>query len=202
MRVGSTQAIEALYASQHTAQRKTYAAFYSSELGGIVTDPALMVVQIDDHMLHRGHAGGRPGPLAACVRVRAWSWLGRACPGFASAVPRACPLMVPSWHHRSLLLDSWAVPRAHAPAVFDTALLVDGHLYQLDQHLERLLTSAARAAIPLPSGLSVEQMKRTILETAAASCKLNGGWRGGGRHATLRDEAARVRAGQGCCCEL
>ncbi|KAL4442489.1 hypothetical protein ABPG77_005073 [Micractinium sp. CCAP 211/92] len=113
-RLSSQEAIEALYASQHTAQRKTYAAFYSSELGGIVTDPALMVVQIDDHMLHRGHA------------------------------------------------------------VFDTALLVDGHLYQLDQHLERLLTSAARAAIPLPSGLSVEQMKRTILETAAASCKLNG----------------------------
>ena len=52
------QAIEALYGSQHAAQRSTYAAFYSSELGGIVTDPALMVVQLDDHMVHRGHAGG------------------------------------------------------------------------------------------------------------------------------------------------
>ncbi|KAL4447823.1 hypothetical protein ABPG75_005042 [Micractinium tetrahymenae] len=113
-RLSSQEAIEALYASQHTAQRETYASFYSSELGGIVTDPALMVVQLDDHMLHRGHG------------------------------------------------------------VFDTSLLVDGHLYQLDQHLARLLTSAARAAIPLPDGLSVEQMKRTILETAAASCKLNG----------------------------
>lgn len=51
------QAIEALYASQHAAQRETYVSFYSSELGGIVTDPALMVVQLDDHMLHRGHAG-------------------------------------------------------------------------------------------------------------------------------------------------
>ncbi len=52
------QAVEALYGSQHEAQRSTFAAFYSSELGGIVTDPALMVVQIDDHMLHRGHGGG------------------------------------------------------------------------------------------------------------------------------------------------
>lgn len=113
-RLSSQEAIEALYASQHAAQRETYAAFYSSELGGIVTDPALMVVQLDDHMLHRGHA------------------------------------------------------------VFDTALLIEGHLYQLDAHLARLLTSAARAAIPLPDALSVEQMRRTILETAAASCKLNG----------------------------
>ena len=32
-----------------------YAAFYSSQLGGIVTDPALMVIPFDDHMVHRGH---------------------------------------------------------------------------------------------------------------------------------------------------
>jgi 4-amino-4-deoxychorismate lyase len=32
-----------------------YWAFYSSQLGGIVTDPALMVVPMDDHMVHRGH---------------------------------------------------------------------------------------------------------------------------------------------------
>ena len=32
-----------------------YAAFYSSQLGGIVTNPALMVVPFDDHMVHRGH---------------------------------------------------------------------------------------------------------------------------------------------------
>ena len=30
-------------------------AFYSSQLGGIVTDPALMVLPFDDHMVHRGH---------------------------------------------------------------------------------------------------------------------------------------------------
>ena len=32
-----------------------YFAFYSSQLGGIVTDPALMVLPFDDHMVHRGH---------------------------------------------------------------------------------------------------------------------------------------------------
>jgi 4-amino-4-deoxychorismate lyase len=32
-----------------------YTAFYSSQLGGIVTDPALMVMPFDDHMVHRGH---------------------------------------------------------------------------------------------------------------------------------------------------
>lgn len=32
-----------------------YSAFYSSQLGGIVTDPALMLIPFDDHMVHRGH---------------------------------------------------------------------------------------------------------------------------------------------------
>ena len=32
-----------------------YSAFYSSQLNGIVTDPALMVLPFDDHIVHRGH---------------------------------------------------------------------------------------------------------------------------------------------------
>jgi 4-amino-4-deoxychorismate lyase len=32
-----------------------FSAFYSSQLGGIVTDPALMILPFDDHMVHRGH---------------------------------------------------------------------------------------------------------------------------------------------------
>ena len=35
--------------------RSSISAFYSSQLGGIVTDPALMVIPFDDHMVHRGH---------------------------------------------------------------------------------------------------------------------------------------------------
>jgi 4-amino-4-deoxychorismate lyase len=41
--------------SLRARQPVTYSAFYSSQLGGIVTDPALMVIPFDDHMVHRGH---------------------------------------------------------------------------------------------------------------------------------------------------
>jgi 4-amino-4-deoxychorismate lyase len=36
-------------------QPVNYWAFYSSQLGGIVANPALMVIPFDDHMVHRGH---------------------------------------------------------------------------------------------------------------------------------------------------
>ena len=90
-------------------------AMYSSVLGGIVTDPALMVLPLDDHMVHRGHA------------------------------------------------------------VFDTAAIVDGMLYQLEPHLRRLLRSAEMARIPLPC--DVDQLRRIIIDTAAA---------GGRRDASVR----------------
>lgn len=105
------EAIDALYATQHSRQRACYGAFYNSELGGIITDPALMFIHIDDHMVHRGHS------------------------------------------------------------VFDTAIITNGYMYQLDQHLERFFSSAAKAGIPLPKDTSKDQMRRIILETAAASCK-------------------------------
>src|SRR5437867_4813439 len=38
-----------------TRQPVKYWAFYSSQLGGVVTDPALMIVPFDDHLVHRGH---------------------------------------------------------------------------------------------------------------------------------------------------
>jgi 4-amino-4-deoxychorismate lyase len=85
---------------------------YSSVLGGIVTDPALMVLPLDDHMVHRGHA------------------------------------------------------------VFDTATLANGMLYQLDQHLERLVRSAEMARISLP--FPEEMLRRIILDTAAASGRRDG----------------------------
>ncbi|KAK6132805.1 hypothetical protein DH2020_033448 [Rehmannia glutinosa] len=34
---------------------KPYPAMYSSVFGGIILDPAMMVIPIDDHMVHRGH---------------------------------------------------------------------------------------------------------------------------------------------------
>ena len=67
-----------------------FPAMYSSVLGGIILDPAMMSVPLDDHMVHRGHG------------------------------------------------------------VFDTAMILDGHLYELDPHLDRFLRSAAKARIGTP----------------------------------------------------
>src|SRR5712671_7821526 len=83
------KALARLRESVH-ARATNFYAMYSSVLGGIVTDPAFMVLPLDDHMVHRGHA------------------------------------------------------------VFDTAMIVNGKLYQLDAHLERLLRSAEMARLQLP----------------------------------------------------
>jgi 4-amino-4-deoxychorismate lyase len=53
-RLSSADVIAQLKALR-TRQPVKYYAFYSSQLGGIVTDPALMVIPFDDHMVHRGH---------------------------------------------------------------------------------------------------------------------------------------------------
>src|SRR6266540_3625536 len=96
----------------HPAAAQQYFALYSSILGGIVTDPALMIIPFDDHMVHRGHA------------------------------------------------------------VFDTAAIVNGMMYQLEPHLDRFLRSAALARIPV--AMAREQMRQIILETAAASGRRQG----------------------------
>jgi 4-amino-4-deoxychorismate lyase len=59
----SSSSIQILGAEEVLAQFKSlrskqpvqYWAFYSSQLGGVVTDPSLMVIPFDDHMVHRGH---------------------------------------------------------------------------------------------------------------------------------------------------
>src|SRR5512142_342663 len=47
----------ALKRLREAAQPKSgkFFAMYSSLFGGIVTDPALMMLPLDDHMVHRGH---------------------------------------------------------------------------------------------------------------------------------------------------
>ena len=45
----------ARFRALRSRQPVKYWAFYSSQLEGIVTDPALMVLPFDDHMVHRGH---------------------------------------------------------------------------------------------------------------------------------------------------
>jgi Branched-chain amino acid aminotransferase/4-amino-4-deoxychorismate lyase len=48
------QAITRLHETVHGKAGNFY-AMYSSILGGIVNDPAIMVLPLDDHMVHRGH---------------------------------------------------------------------------------------------------------------------------------------------------
>ena len=102
------EALARLRGSAHGKSGGFY-AMYSSVLDGIVTDPALMVLPLDDHMVHRGHG------------------------------------------------------------VFDTAILANGMLYQLDPHLERLVRSAEMARIPLP--FPPEKLRQIVIDTAAASAR-------------------------------
>ena len=70
--------------------------------------------------------------------------------------------------------------RGHA--VFDTAEIIEGRLYALDDHLERFFRSAALARLRLP--FPREQVRRVVLETAAAGRKMDGHvryWLGAGR---------------------
>lgn len=47
------QVMQILAETKHDTAKRDYAAFFSSELGGIVTEPGFMVVHMDDHMVHR-----------------------------------------------------------------------------------------------------------------------------------------------------
>src|SRR5918996_2105331 len=47
--------VVAKFRALRSRQPVKYSAFYSSQFGGVVTDPALMVIPFDDHMVHRGH---------------------------------------------------------------------------------------------------------------------------------------------------
>lgn len=96
------EAFESL--QKHQFPARSYAAMYSSWLGGIVTDPNLMVIPIDDHGFHRGDA------------------------------------------------------------VFEAAKSVDGKIYALDRHLDRMHVSAEKIGLKLPSNL-----RDIALETTRAS---------------------------------
>ncbi|KAI7988256.1 hypothetical protein LOK49_LG13G02403 [Camellia lanceoleosa] len=106
-----SEAIERLRNSQESYKSKQqYLAMYSSIYGGITTDPAAMVIPMDDHMVHRGHG------------------------------------------------------------VFDTAAIMDGYLYELDQHLDRITRSVTMAKINLP--FDRESIRRILIQTVSASkCK-------------------------------
>ncbi|KAI3902291.1 hypothetical protein MKW92_014644 [Papaver armeniacum] len=62
-------------------------------------------------------------------------------------------------------MDDHIVHRGHG--VFDTAAIIDGHLYELDQHIDRFLRSATNAKINLP--FNREQIRSILIQTVAAS---------------------------------
>ncbi len=108
--LSTAEAVERMTAKRR-GKRGCYAMF-SSYLGGVVTDPAVMTVPLDDHMVHRGHG------------------------------------------------------------VFDTCSLVNGRLYRLGIHIDRLLVSASGARIEVP--WSREQLIEMVADTAASSGARNG----------------------------
>ncbi|KAF8035817.1 hypothetical protein BT93_C1749 [Corymbia citriodora subsp. variegata] len=112
-----SEAVERLQVKRRSwAGKQRYLAMYSSVVGGIVTDPAAMVIPLDDHMVHRGHG------------------------------------------------------------VFDTAAIMDGHLYELNQHLDRIIRSAFMAKISLP--FDRESIRGILIQTVSASQCRKGSLRG------------------------
>eukprot|EP01052_Picozoa_sp_SAG31_P023088 SAG31_NODE_1875_length_7019_cov_39.090896_4_plen_176_part_00 len=63
-----TQSLASWRANLPPKIAKETAAMYSSVLGGIVLDPALMMIPIDDHMVHRGHSVVKFNPHRMSVR--------------------------------------------------------------------------------------------------------------------------------------
>ena len=86
--------------------QKNYYAMYSSIYGGIVADPALMMLPIDDHMVHRGDG------------------------------------------------------------VFETFKCVNGNIYNMKAHLERLEHSAAGLYFKLP--WTLDRISEIVVETVRA----------------------------------
>ncbi|KAL9275402.1 D-amino-acid transaminase, chloroplastic-like protein [Drosera capensis] len=70
-------------------------------------------------------------------------------------------------------MDDHMVHRGHG--VFDTAAIVNGHLYELDQHLGRFLRSASMAKIIPP--FDRESIRRILIQTVSSSKCRNGSLR-------------------------
>lgn len=65
-------------------------------------------------------------------------------------------------------MDDHMVHRGHG--VFDTAAIMNGYLYELDQHVDRIMRSASMAKIVLP--FDWETIRRILVQTVSASkCK-------------------------------
>ncbi|MGZ3768664.1 MAG: aminotransferase class IV [Bdellovibrio sp.] len=101
---------EKLQQRSYNAQ-KSYLAMYSSWFGGIVKDPNLMMVPVDDHIVHRGDG------------------------------------------------------------VFEAIKVIDGKIFLLQEHLERLSSSAEKISLSLP--MPIEEIKKIIIATTASAGATN-----------------------------
>ncbi|KAJ4842974.1 hypothetical protein Tsubulata_017444 [Turnera subulata] len=70
-------------------------------------------------------------------------------------------------------MDDHMVHRGHG--VFDTAAIMDGHIYELDQHLDRIIRSASMSKINLP--FDRETIRRILIQTVCVSKCQKGGLR-------------------------
>src|SRR5918995_2315233 len=98
------KALERLRSAAH-AKAANFYAMYSSVLGGIVTDPALMVLPLDDHMVHRGHSVFDTATLTHGMLYQLDPHLDRL---LQSAELARIPLAFPRDDLRQIILDTAA----------------------------------------------------------------------------------------------
>lgn len=109
----SEQAAARLRASVHPKATNFY-AMYSSILGGIVTDPAFMVLPLDDHMVHRGHGVFDTATLTNGMLYQLDPHLERL---IKSAEGARIPLPFPREQLRQIILQTAAASRRREGSV-------------------------------------------------------------------------------------
>jgi len=107
------EAIARLQDAVH-AKAANFYAMYSSALGGIVTDPALMVLPLDDHMAHRGHSVFDTATLTGGMLYQLDPHLDRL---LRSAELARVPLPFPREELRQIVLDTAAASRQREGSV-------------------------------------------------------------------------------------
>jgi 4-amino-4-deoxychorismate lyase len=107
------EAIARLQDAVH-AKTSNFYAVYSSALGGIVTDPALMVLPLDDHMVHRGHSVFDTATLTGGMLYQLDPHLDRL---LCSAELARIPLPFPREELRQIILDTAAASRQREGSV-------------------------------------------------------------------------------------
>jgi 4-amino-4-deoxychorismate lyase len=107
------EAIARLQDAVH-AKASNFYAMYSSALGGIVTDPALMVLPLDDHMVHRGHSVFDTATLTGGMLYQLDPHLDRL---LRSAELARVPLPFPREELHHIILDTAAASRQREGSV-------------------------------------------------------------------------------------